>query len=257
MTPLSSQRILLLMADLTQRQIKILKCITEEFIETASPVGSETLEKKYSLGISSATIRNEMLALTQLGYLKKSHLSAGRGPTSMGLKYYVRNLMTPKNMSISDEIGAKEKVWDYRNEFERLLKESTKELASRTRSMAVSTTDQDSIYSYGASNLLEEPEFYNIDVTKTVLSLIDNTRFWFDIIAKSGVGDGSSSEIIHLLIGEDLGMEHLEPCSFVYQTYQAGPHRGIVGVVGPARFHYQTIIPIVDYFAQLISTISR
>jgi len=77
------------MAELTQRQIKILKCITEEFIETASPVGSETLEKKFNLGISSATIRNEMADLTKLGYLKKGHLSAGRGPTSMGLKYYV------------------------------------------------------------------------------------------------------------------------------------------------------------------------
>ena len=59
------------MADLTQRQIKILKCIAEEFIDTASPVGSENLERKYNLGISSATIRNEMAALTQLGYLKK------------------------------------------------------------------------------------------------------------------------------------------------------------------------------------------
>jgi heat-inducible transcriptional repressor len=239
------------MADLTQRQIKILKCITEEFIETASPVGSENLERKYNLGISSATIRNEMSSLTQLGYLKKSHLSAGRCPTSMGLKYY-------KNMSISEEIGAKEKVWDYRNEFEKLLKETTKELASRTRSMAVSTTDQGGIYSYGASNLLEEPEFFNIDVTKTVLSLIDNTTFWFDIVKKAGVNTpGSSEEVIHLLIGEDLGLEHLEPCGFIYQTYESGPHRGILGIVGPARCHYQSIIPVVDYFADLLSTISR
>lgn len=246
------------MADLTQRQIKILKCIVEEFIETAAPVGSENLERKYNLGISSATIRNEMSALTQLGYLKKSHLSAGRGPTSMGLKYYVRNLMTPKNMSASEEIGAKEKVWDYRNEFERLIKETTKELAGRTRAMAVSTTDQGSVYSYGASNLLEEPEFYNIDVTKTVLSLLDNAAFWFDIVKRAGVhSPGSSDEIIHLLIGEDLGMEHLEPCGFIYQTYESGPHRGILGIVGPARCHYQSIIPVVDYYAGLLSTISR
>jgi len=242
------------MSDLTQRQIKILKCITEEFIETASPVGSETLEKKYSLGISSATIRNEMSALTQLGFLKKGHLSAGRAPTSMGLKYYVRNLMTPKNLSVSDEVGAKEKIWDYRNEFDRLLKEATKELATRTRSMAIATTDHGTIYSYGASNLLEEPEFYNIDVTKTVLSLLDNTNFWFEIIKKASNND---ENIVHLLIGEDLGMEHLEPCGFVYQNYQAGPHRGILGVVGPARFRYPTVIPVVDYFAELISTITR
>lgn len=246
------------MADLTQRQIKILKCITEEFIDSAAPVGSENLERKFSLGISSATIRNEMSALTQLGYLKKSHLSAGRMPTSMGLKYYVRNLMTPKSLSPTEEIGVKEKVWDYRNEFERLLKEATRELAVRTRAMAVSTTDHGSVYSYGASNLLEEPEFYNIDVTKTVLSLIDNQNFWFDIVARAGTGpSGHSSEVIHLLIGEDLGMEHLEPCGFVYQVYESGPHKGIVGVVGPARTHYQIVIPVVDYFAELISTISR
>jgi len=237
------------MTDLTQRQIKILKCITEEFIETASPVGSETLEKKYSLGISSATIRNEMSSLTQLGFLKKNHLSAGRAPTSMGLKYYVRNLMTPKTMSVSDEVGVKEKVWDYRNEFEKLLKETTKELANRTRSMALSTTDQGSIYSYGASNLLEEPE--------TVLSLMDNAKFWFDIVNKAGVSTKEDHEFVHLLIGEDLGLEHLEPCGFVYQTYQSGPHCGILGVIGPARFKYPSIVPMIDYFADLISSISR
>jgi len=246
------------MTDLTQRQIKILKCITEEFIETAAPVGSETLEKKFSLGISSATIRNEMAALTQFGYLKKSHLSAGRCPTSMGLKYYIRNLMTARNLTISEEIGVKEKVWDYRNEFEKLIKETTKELASRTRGMALATTDQGSIYSFGASNLLEEPEFFNIDVTKTVLSLMDNTKFWFDMLSKSGVDTKNTEhEIVHLLIGEDLGMEHLEPCGFVYQTYQSGPHCGILGVMGPARSQYKNVIPLIDYFANLISTISR
>ena len=243
------------MADLTQRQIKLLKCITEEFIETATPVGSETLEKKYSLGISSATIRNELSTLTQMGFLKKSHLSAGRSPTSMGLKYYVRNLMTPKNLTASEEIGAKEKVWDYRNEFDRLLHETTKELANRTRSMAIATTDHGLVYNYGASNLLEEPEFYNIDVTKTVLSLLDNSNFWFEIINKAG--NLEDENIVHLLIGEDLGLEHLEPCGFIYQNYQAGPHKGILGVIGPARFHYPHIVPLVDYFATLISQITR
>jgi len=245
------------MSDLTQRQIKILKCVAEEFIETASPVGSETLEKKYSLGISSATIRNEMMTLTQLGFLKKGHLSSGRAPTSLGLKYYVRNLMTTKNLSVSDEIGAKEKVWEYRNEFDKLLRETTKELAQRTKSMAITTTDQGTVYNYGASNLLEEPEFFNIDVAKTVLSLIDNADFWYQIIKKAGNLNPESTEIVHLLIGEDLGMEHLESCGFVYQNYESGPHRGIVGIIGPARFKYSYVVPVVDYFAELLSTISR
>ena len=146
------------MAQLTQRQIHILKSVVEEFIETAEAVGSENLERKHSLGCSSATIRTEMSSLREQGFLKKSHSSAGRIPTSMGLKYYVRNLMTPKTMSISEEIGAKEKIWDYRNEFESLLKEATRELSRFTRTMAIATTEQGTMYYHGASNLLDQPE---------------------------------------------------------------------------------------------------
>ena len=242
------------MTDLTQRQIKILKHIVEEFIETAMPVGSENLEKKFNLGVSPATIRNEMSSLVQLGYLKKSHTSSGRTPTSIGLKYYVRNLMSPTSIPITEEVRAKQKVWDYRTEFDKLLKETTKMLAEKTRSMAVSTTDQGGIYSSGACNLLEEPEFYDIDVTKTILSLIDNADFWTDIVRKADSVEQEQG--IWLLIGEDLGLEHLETCGFIYQKYQAGPHRGILGVVGPARFKYSQVVPLVDYLAKLISGIT-
>ena len=64
------------MHDLTQRQIEILKSLIEEYIETAEPVGSETLEKKHALSASPATIRNEMVKLTHYGYLKKTHISS-------------------------------------------------------------------------------------------------------------------------------------------------------------------------------------
>ena len=84
------------MHDLTSRQIQILKSLIEEYIETAEPVGSETLEKKHNLSASPATIRNEMVRLTELGYLKKPHTSAGRIPTPMGMKFYVKQLMKEK-----------------------------------------------------------------------------------------------------------------------------------------------------------------
>ncbi len=242
------------MTDLTQRQIQILRCIAEEFIETAEAVGSESLEKKYSLGVSPATVRNEMATLTQMGYLKKSHSSSGRAPTSLGLKYYVRNLVKPETMSIKDEVSAKEKVWDYRTEFDRLLKEATRELAQRTRSMAIATTDQGHLVVTGASNLLEQPEFYDIDVTKTILSLLDRTDYWFELIQKS-LGSTFEQDF-HLLLGEDLGMELLEPCGFIYQHYEAGPYKGVMGIVGPARQPYSQVIPLVNYFANLIGEIT-
>lgn len=239
------------MAQLTNRQVKILKAVTEEFIETAEPVGSSTVERKYNLKVSPATIRTEMSQLTQMGYLKKPHPSAGRMPTSMGLKYYVRNLMDPDKLSVAEEVGVKEKIWDYRNEFEKLLEEATHELARRTQSLALAVTSEGDVFTYGVANLLDYKEFFDIDVTKTVLSLIDKTDYWLKIAERTF--SQNIEQPFYLLVGEELEREFLEPCGFVYQTYQVGPYNGMIGVMGPARLPYSRVIPLVDYVANLIS----
>ncbi|HLV10169.1 MAG TPA: heat-inducible transcriptional repressor HrcA [Halanaerobiales bacterium] len=79
------------------RKKQILKAIIHEHILTAEPVGSRTLSKTYKLGISSATIRNEMSDLEELGFLKQPHTSAGRVPSDKGYRFYVDNLMKEKN----------------------------------------------------------------------------------------------------------------------------------------------------------------
>ena len=77
---------------LTARQMLIFKCIVEEFIENAEPVGSKALMMKYQLPYSSATIRNEMNFLENYGYLEKTHISSGRVPSKEGYRFYVHNL---------------------------------------------------------------------------------------------------------------------------------------------------------------------
>lgn len=77
---------------LTARQMLIFKCIVEEFIEHAEPVGSKALMMKYKLPYSSATIRNEMNFLENYGYLEKTHISSGRIPSKEGYRFYVHNL---------------------------------------------------------------------------------------------------------------------------------------------------------------------
>lgn len=81
------------MAELTERQRLILALIIREYIETAQPVGSESLQKRYQLDASPATIRHEMAILTEAGYLRQPHTSAGRVPTEEGYRYFVRQLM--------------------------------------------------------------------------------------------------------------------------------------------------------------------
>ncbi len=86
---------------LSSRQLLILKCIVEEFVETAEPVGSKTLMTKYQLPYSSATIRNEMSYLEEHGYLEKTHTSSGRVPSTKGYRFYVNTLMQP---SLDDDV---------------------------------------------------------------------------------------------------------------------------------------------------------
>jgi heat-inducible transcriptional repressor len=80
------------MVGLTDRQQKVLAFVVQEYVENAQPVGSETLRRR-GLGVSSATIRNELAALEELGYLMHPHTSAGRVPTEKGYRYFVESLM--------------------------------------------------------------------------------------------------------------------------------------------------------------------
>ncbi len=79
--------------NMNDRKLTILKIIIDDFIDTAQPVGSRTIAKKYPIGISSATIRNEMADLEELGYLTQPHTSAGRIPSDLGYRLYVDALM--------------------------------------------------------------------------------------------------------------------------------------------------------------------
>lgn len=241
------------MHDLTQRQVGILKSLIEEYINTAEPVGSETLEKKYNLSASPATIRNEMVALTKKGYLKKTHSSSGRVPTPAGMKFYVKQLMKEKDLSVTEEVAVKESLWDFRSREQRFLKELTRSLAEKTKALAVATTQEGDIYCSGFANILEMPEFFDIDVTRSLLSAVDEFDY-FRNLCESIIGD----EDVHILLGEELGPKLHGPYGFVFTRFQTPMHKnGEVGVMGPARLDYTYIVPAVRYFGDLVEEIAQ
>ena len=86
--------------DLSDRKQKILQAIIDEYIGTAEPVGSRAISKKENLGLSSATIRNEMADLEEMGYLIQPHTSAGRIPSDEGYRFYVNSLMQDYKIGI-------------------------------------------------------------------------------------------------------------------------------------------------------------
>ena len=86
------------MATLNERQRFILALIVRDYTETAEPVGSKRLVEHYKLDLSSATVRNEMAALTEMGYLRQPHPSAGRVPTEEGYRYFVTHVVYPSDL---------------------------------------------------------------------------------------------------------------------------------------------------------------
>ncbi len=237
----------------TQRQIQIIKAIVEEYISSADPVSSEQLEKKHNLHVSPATIRNEMTVLTKEGFLKQPHTSAGRVPTPMALRFYVDHLMQEKKLSVTDEVSSKEQIWDARNNFDQFMRQSCLALAQKTKTLSVITTDKGGIYYAGTAYILDMPEFFDIDVTRTVLSLLDEQRRLFQLFFERVYGE----DPIHIIFGADLGWTFFEPVGMAFTYFDAGLHgRGSIACIGPTRLNFPYIVPTLRYFSGMINDIT-
>ena len=117
------------MYDLDERKRKILNAIIQNYLETGEPVGSRTISKYTDLKLSSATIRNEMSDLEDLGYILQPHTSAGRIPSDLGYRLYVDQLMRQKEQEVAE---IKELMLEKTDRMEKVLKQVVKILASNT-----------------------------------------------------------------------------------------------------------------------------
>ena len=116
------------MAELDERKVKILNAIIRTYLETGEPVGSRTISKYSDLNLSSATIRNEMSDLEEMGYIVQPHTSAGRIPSDKGYRFYVDNLMQEKDREVTE---MKAFVIERTEKMEQVLKQMAKLLAVR------------------------------------------------------------------------------------------------------------------------------
>lgn len=118
--------------DLSERQLQILQAIINDYVENAEPVGSRSIAKKYDLGVSPATIRNEMSDLEEMGYLTHPHTSAGRVPSDKAYRLYVNNMMKKKNLSARDKRLISERLAASRDEFDQTIRHAAELLSEIT-----------------------------------------------------------------------------------------------------------------------------
>lgn len=125
--------------EMTERRQLILKLVIQEFIDGSSPVASELLVRKYGLSVSSATIRNEMAVLEDMGYLTHLHTSAGRMPTDAGYRYYVENLMDRTPLSATEQRTIRHQFYQVRSELDQWIQLAGAVLARTAQNASVVT----------------------------------------------------------------------------------------------------------------------
>jgi len=130
---------------LDERKRLVLRAIVDSYIETAEPVGSRTIARRHDLGVSPATIRNEMADLEEIGYLEQPHVSAGRIPSDKGYRFYVDALMEPRPIPDEDVEKVERQLLDPQLTPERALQAAAKLLSLLTESVSLvvaPSTDQ-------------------------------------------------------------------------------------------------------------------
>ena len=183
------------------RKKKILQAIVEEYINTAEPVSSGSIAKKYGLDLSSATIRNEMADLEKVGYIEKPHTSSGRVPSAKGYRLYVDELLNDRNISLAEIKYIQSKLMAKINEIEDLTKIATSTISEVTHYTTVAI---------GPKNQTQ-----NIEEIKFVLL---GTRMLMAVILTDA---GVIKETI-IKFDQDISEEQVETLNFIFNNKLKG-----------------------------------
>src|SRR6478609_6720544 len=119
-----------------ERRLAVLRAIVEDYVQTGEPVGSKALVERHGLGVSPATVRNDMAALEEEGYIAQPHTSAGRVPTDKGYRLFVDRLTTVRSMSAAEK-RAITSILDGAVDLDDVVQRSVRLLAQLTRQVAI------------------------------------------------------------------------------------------------------------------------
>ena len=298
------------------RKFRILQAIIDDYILTAIPVGSRTISKKYEMGLSSATIRNEMSDLEELGYLDQPHVSAGRIPSAKAYRLYVDQLLQRGMIAADDTDSVCQYFSNRTHQMEDVISHAAQVLSGLTHYTALVTTpkgaelrirnlqlvpvssvsalvvivtdggimrdtvvdvgkdmDADTLYAIsrmlteklsghtaegkggkprlalgGASNILNFPEYNDVEKAKNFLSILETKDQLVKLL------EDHSEMAFTVRIGPETGIPELSDCSLVTATYRLGDNtHGTIGVIGPTRMQYGHVFSVLNAMGKQLS----
>ena len=232
-------------------QQKILAAVVEEYTATAVAVGSKVLSEKYALGLSSATIRNDMAELEKAGYLYQPHTSAGRIPTDKGYRYFVEEIMPEQELSLVEQKKIQVELLKMKAQNNRLSRATAKLLSSLSGSLAVTGYEKE-FYDFGMKELLENPEFQEIDEFCKVAEALDYIDENVETILKK-IKLGETK----IFIGKENPIKGISNCSMIVSPYETQEgEKGLLAIIGPKRMKYAKNKSLMEYMKKFLSSSS-
>jgi heat-inducible transcriptional repressor len=234
---------------MSSRRLEILRAIVDEYVATQEPVGSKSIADHHGLGISPATIRNEMAILEDEGLITQPHTSAGRIPTDRGYRVFVDKLATVKPLSTAER-RAIETFLDSSNDLEELLKRSAKLLADITKQVAVVTypilgESREKLAISGTAHLARSGEDLGFTLSP-ILEALEEQVVLLRLL-------NEVHPTVHVRIGSEQSETNLQSTSLVTVGYGADSSQlGAIGVLGPTRMDYAGSMAAVDAVARYV-----
>lgn len=234
---------------MTDRQRQILAAIIEQYAEIAVPVGSVTLAKLF--GVSSATIRSEMVRLEEIGVILQPHTSAGRIPTDKGYRFYVNSITesdavtTPALDRSARAIEAR--VHTHGDRADRAIRSAVDSLVDLTQNLGLATIG-DQLYINGIGNLFSQPEFMQGNHAQAVARLLDNLEPW--------LREAAPNEPLNVFIGSENPIGKTSGATLIVSRFRS-PYsdNSYIGVLGPTRQSYGKVMRLVRHAGAMLEEV--
>jgi len=222
-----------------------------EYVESAMPVSSALLAEKYDFGLSTATLRAEMLSLEEEGYLYQPHISAGRIPTDAGFRYFVDKLMEERALSLREQKALQAEVLKLKAQNEMLARQTAKLLSLMSDNLALSgLIESEDFYKSGTQKLLSKPEFNNLDSICALAEVLD----YLDENVEDLWEHVKDSDRPQIMIGNENPAGGAGECSMVVSRYNLeSGEQGMLAIIGPKRMEYSRNVSLIDYFKKILS----
>lgn len=232
------------------RKHDVLKAIIKHFINTAEPVGSQTIIVSYKFNVSPATIRNDMAQLEEEGLIYQPHTSAGRVPTDLGYRLFLDEMANyeearKKAVTILQQVRneyvvqkVKEKIYD-----------AVELMARSTENVSFATLpDNPHTFYLGLANVLRQPEFLTDSVRASqVVELLERHDRFVNLLKSLDIDN-----TVKAFIGKENVLEQIQSCGLIVTGYEVDGFKGFMGILGPTRMDYVFNTVIIEEVKKLL-----